>query len=106
VLATVDESQITGTVIHINAFGNVITNITKYDFDRIGKGRAFEILVQNTRRKILRINKYFHETSHGELLAVFNISGYLEIAQNKGKLADILQLSIDSNIIVRFFNKK
>ena len=106
VLATVDESQITGTVIHINTFGNLITNITRYDFDRIGKGRKFEILVQNTRRKISRINKYFHETSHGELLAVFNISGYLEIAQNKGKLADILQLSHGANIIVRFSDKK
>ena len=106
VLATMDESLITGTVIHINAFGNVITNITRYDFERIGKGRPFEILVQNTRRKILRINRYFHETSHGELLAVFNVSGYLEIAQNKGKLAEILQLSLESNIIIKFFDKK
>jgi len=105
VLATVDESQITGTVIHINTFGNLITNITRYDFERICKERPFEILVQNTRRKISRINKYFHETSHGELLAVFNISGYLEIAQNKGKLADILQLSHGANIIVRFSDK-
>jgi len=105
-MATVDESQITGTVIHINTFGNLITNITRYDFERIGKGRQFEILVQNTRRKISRINRYFHETYHGELLAVFNISGYLEIAQNKGKIADILQLSHGANIIVRFSDKK
>jgi len=103
-LATMDESQITGTVIHINAFSNVITNITSYDFDRIGKGRPFEILVYNTRNKITRINKYFHETSSGELLAVFNISGYLEIAMNKGKLAAMFQLSLGSNIIVRFFS--
>jgi len=105
-LATMDESQITGTVIHINAFGNVITNITRDDFIKIGKGRTFEILVQNTRRKIIRINKYFHETSHGELLAVFNVSGYLEIAQNKGKIAEILQLNLESNIIIKFFDKK
>ena len=105
-LATMDESQITGTVIHINAFGNVITNITRDDFERIGKGRPFAILVQSTRYKITRINKYFHETSQGELLAVFNISGYLEIAINKGRLASLFQLSLDSNIIVKFFNKK
>jgi S-adenosylmethionine hydrolase len=104
-LATMDESQITGTVIHINAFGNVITNITRHDFERIGKGRPFEILVQRTSRKITRINRYFHETSRGELLAVFNVSGYLEIAQNKGRLAELLQLSLNSNIIVKFFNK-
>jgi S-adenosylmethionine hydrolase len=106
VLATVDESQITGTIIHINAFGNVITNITRDDFERVGKGRPFEIMVQSTRYKITRINRYFHETSLGELLAVFNIAGYLEIAINKGKVAHLLQLSLDSNIIVKFFNKK
>ena len=106
VLATVDESRITGTIIHINAFGNVVTNITRSDFERIGKGRPFEIIVQSARYKITRINRYFHETSRGELLAVFNISGYLEIAINKGKMANLLQLSLDSNIIVKFLNKK
>ncbi len=106
VLATVDESAITGTIIHINGFGNAITNITREDFDRIGKGRPFEIMVQSVRHKITRINKYFHETSRGELLAVFNISGFLEIAINKGKVANLLQLSLDSNIIVKFLNKK
>jgi len=61
---------------------------------------------KNTRRKISRINKNFHETSHGELLAVFNISGYLEIAQNKENLADLLLLSHGANIIARFSDKK
>ena len=106
ILASIDESQITGTIIHINTFGNVITNITREDFDRIRKGRSFEILVQRTNRKITRINKYFHETSEGDLLAVFNISGYLEIAQNKGAIADMLRLTLNSHVIIKFFDKK
>ena len=104
VKATLEESQITGMIVYINAFGNAITNITREDFERVGKNRQFEILLYSIRNKITRINKYFHETSRGELLAVFNVSGYLEIAQNKGKLADIFQLSLNSNIIVKFFN--
>ncbi|MDR2037552.1 MAG: SAM-dependent chlorinase/fluorinase [Bacteroidales bacterium] len=105
-MATIDESQITGTIIHINAFGNVITNITREDFDRIGKGRPFEIMVQSIRNKITRINKYYHETSDGELLALFDVSGLLEIAMNKGKIAEMLNLSLNSNIIVKFLNVK
>ncbi len=105
-MATIDESVITGTIIHINPFGNVITNITREDFDRVGKGRSFEIMVQSVRNKITRINRYYYETSDGELLALFNISGFLEIAMNKGKVAQMLQLSINSNIIVKFFDKK
>ena len=101
--APVSESQITGTIIHINIFGNIVTNITQRDFERVGKGRPFEILVQRTNRKITRINRYFHETSDGDLLAVFNVSGLLEIALNKGKLSEIMRIELDTNIIVKFF---
>ena len=104
-LATLDKTQITGTVIHINAFGNAITNITREDFDRIAKGRSFEILVQRIRKKITRINKYFHETSHGEILAVFNMSGHLEIAQNKGNLSEMMKIYPGTNVIVKFLDK-
>ena len=105
IVATIDSSQITGTVIHINSFGNAITNITRRDFDRIGCGRPFEITVSTIRNKITRINRYFHETSRGEFLAVFNISGYLEIAQSKGHLASMIKLSINANVIVKFLDK-
>ena len=102
ILPLLESSQITGTILHINAFGNAITNISREDFERIGKGRPFEIMVNSIRQKITSINKYFHETSTGELLALFNISGYLEVAQNKGKLAELMRLTLNSNIIVKF----
>ena len=104
ILATIAGSQITGTIVYINAFGNVITNITREDFDRVGKGRNFEILLQRAKRKITRINKYFREASEGEILAVFNISGLLELAINKGKIAEMLRLELDANIIVKFLD--
>jgi len=104
--ATVEESQITGVIVYTNAFGNAITNITREDFERIGKGRQFEILLNSVRNKITRINKYFHETSPGEILALFNISGHLELAQNKGQITQMLKLSPNMNIIVKFFDKK
>ena len=104
-LATISSSQITGTIIYINAFGNVITNITRDDFDRVCNGREFEILLQRTKRKITRISKYFQDVSEGELLAVFNISGFLEIAMNKGKVAEMFRLELDANIMIKFFDK-
>ena len=103
---TLDESQITGTIIHINTFGNAITNVTRDDFEKTRKGRPFEILVQSIRNKITRINRYFNETSEGEILAVFNISGHLEIAQYKGNISEMMSLQIGSNIIIKFFDKK
>jgi len=103
--ATEEESKITGTVIHISSFGNVITNVTRDDFERIGRGRPFEIMIQSIRNKITRINKYYRETSDGEILAVFNISGNLEIAQNRGNISEMLHLQVGSNIIIKFFEK-
>jgi len=103
--ATEEESKITGTVIHINTYGNVITNVTRYDFERVGRGRPFEILIQSIRNKITSINRYFNETSDGEILAVFNIAGHLEIAQHKGNISEMLHIQLGSNILIKFFDK-
>ncbi|MDR1667899.1 MAG: SAM-dependent chlorinase/fluorinase [Bacteroidales bacterium] len=98
-------SSITGTVICINTFGNGITNISRDDFEKVGKGRPFEMMIQRVSRKITRINKYFHETSSGEQLALFNMSGYLEVAMNKGNIAEVLNLNVkESNVIIKFID--
>lgn len=102
-LATIDEASITGSVVYIDSYHNIITNISRDLFDRIGHGRSFEILVQSNHYKIRTINKTYNETSSGELLAIFNSTGLLEIAINRGNVAELLNLSINSNVRVKFF---
>ena len=46
-----DSSQIISSVIYIDNFGNVITNLKKNVFDEIRKGRSFEISVRNYKFK-------------------------------------------------------
>jgi S-adenosylmethionine hydrolase len=104
--AAIDKSVITGTVIYIDSFRNAITNITRDLFDRIGQDRPFEIYVQSNHYKITRINTYYHETAAGEILALFNSVGLLEIAINNGNAADLLSLSTDSTIRVKFLDGK
>jgi S-adenosylmethionine hydrolase len=99
---TIQESVIAGTVIYIDSYQNVITNISKELFERIGKGRKFEILVQSYHYKINRINKTYNETSSGELLALFNSAGLLEIAINRGNVAELLNLGMNSNVRIKF----
>lgn len=101
-LATIDEASITGSVVYIDSYQNVITNISKDLFDRIGRGRNFEILVQSNHYKIRSINNTYNETSSGELLAIFNSANLLEIAINRGNVAELLNLSINSNVRVKF----
>lgn len=99
----IDESVISGSVIYIDSYQNTITNITRELFDRIGKGRPFEILVQSNHNKIKKINKYYNETTPGELLALFNSLGLLEIAIYRGNVAELLALNINSTVRVKFF---
>jgi S-adenosylmethionine hydrolase len=104
--AAIDKSGITGSVIYIDSFRNAITNITRDLFDRIGEGRAFEIYPQNNYYTITRLNNYYHETAPGEILAIFNSVGLLEIAINKGNAADLLNLSTSSSSIRVKFKEK
>jgi S-adenosyl-L-methionine hydrolase (adenosine-forming) len=102
-LPTIGDAVITGSVIYIDSFQNAITNIQKDLFERIGKGRRFDILVQSNHYKINRINKMYNETSSGELLAIFNSADLLEIAINKGNAAELLNLGINSNVRIKFY---
>jgi S-adenosylmethionine hydrolase len=101
-LPTIDESVISGSVIYIDSYRNAFTNINRELFDRIGKGRPFELFIQSNHYKINRLNTAYHETSSGEMLALFNSVGLLEIAIRGGNAADLLNLSFNSSIRIKF----
>lgn len=103
--AAIEESIINGSVIYIDSYKNVITNISRELFERIGKNRPFEIYVRSNHYKINKINSFYHETSPGEILALFNSVGLLEIAINMGNVADLLDLSVNSSIRIKFLDK-
>lgn len=103
--AAFDESVINGSIIYIDSYKNVITNITRELFERVGKNRPFEIFVRSNHYKIDRINNFYNETSPGEILAIFNSIGLLEIAMNMGNVADLMDLSVNASIRVKFHNK-
>ncbi len=100
--AVIDDKVINGSVIHIDSFKNAITNISQDLFNRVGKGKKFEIFIHSNHYKISKINHFYHESPPGELLALFNSCGLLEIAINRGNAADLLSLQVNSNVRVKF----
>ena len=82
--AVVEGNVIRGTVIYIDSYGNVITNITESLFKEVGKGRAFTIYFRRSSYDIHTIHKAYHDVPEGEKVALFSAGGYLEIAINKG----------------------
>jgi S-adenosyl-L-methionine hydrolase (adenosine-forming) len=100
--ATIEDGTIVGSVIYIDSFQNAITNISQELFNRIGNGKKFEIYVQSKHNMINRISTSYNDTEPGDLLAIFNSSGLLEIAIGNGNAAGLLRLNTNSTIRVEF----
>ena len=92
--------MIRGTVIYIDTYENVITNINQHLFNQVGKGRPFKIDLK--KNDIDKINKSYNDVPEGEIVALFNSSGYLEIAMNAAKASSLLYLRINDQITIQF----
>ena len=79
-----EPSVIKGYVVHIDAYGNLISNITKDQFEKYNKFESFTIYYRNKEYYIEQISSCYNTVPHGEKLALFNSNGYLEIAINRG----------------------
>ncbi len=103
---TLEGNTITGRIIYIDSYQNAITNISKDLFDRISQDRKFELFVQSKHYKITQLNARYNEVQAGDLLALFNSVGLLEIAINNGNAARLLNLDNKSTVRIEFLDKK
>jgi len=74
----------TGTVLKVDRFGNLITNLHLDDFPNL-RIRPFRLLAG--RQPITRLALTFTESSPGELFVLVGSSGYLEVATNQASAA-------------------
>lgn len=102
----VKENEIIGTVLYIDDYSNLISNITKEIFFKVSNGRKFNIFVNSRYYKINKLLHSYNDVKVGELLALINSFGYLEIAINKGKLASLLNINKDDcQIKIEFYDR-
>ncbi len=91
---------IAGHVVRVDNFGNLITNISKTDFDILSKGKTFT--VQFAREKFRRINTNYFQADQGECFLIFNSLGLLEIGIYKGRANELLGMEYDSAVSILF----
>ena len=112
-----ESNQIVSSVIYIDNFGNVVTNLKKSFFEKIRKGRSFEISVRNYKFKKI-FDKYSDivnfnipasdRNDEGKGLVVFNSSELLQISiyrsnpQNVGTASSLMGLKIYDSVTVSF----
>ncbi|MDO6597438.1 SAM-dependent chlorinase/fluorinase [Oceanihabitans sp. 2_MG-2023] len=110
-----EKTQIIGSIIYIDNYGNVVTNIRKSFFEEIQKGRGFEISARNYKFKTIH-KKYSdiinfdtpEEKRHdeGRGVVVFNSSNYLEIAlyksntQTVGSASTLMGLKLRDTVTI------
>ncbi|MFM2037605.1 MAG: hypothetical protein RL432_544 [Bacteroidota bacterium] len=80
----IEHNVIIGNVIHIDGFGNIVTNIFKSDFERFGLDVPFTISYQKRTDDIDTISKAYNDVPLGDRVAIFNEGQRLEIAINRG----------------------
>lgn len=83
-----DKDGVQGTVIHIDKFGNLITNIPQELIKEVVEGKEVKIYIGNV---ILNdISNTFGSVAEGEPVAYIGSAGMLEIGINKGDAEEML----------------
>lgn len=109
--------QIVGNVIYIDNYGNVVTNITQKLFEKVGQGKPFSIAARTVKFKAIYA-KYSDAINFnlppekreedGKKLAIWNASGYLELAvyksnpQTVGSASTLFGLYFRDTVVVTF----
>ncbi len=94
-------SGLRGAVVHIDKFGNAITNISRTDINnltRIGKDYLLKVFFG---KKVVPLKGCYSEGKGRSLYAVINSSEYLELFINLSSAAETCNISIGDRVDVR-----
>jgi S-adenosylmethionine hydrolase len=99
-----DSGKLRGRVIHIDRFGNCITNFTRAD---LPDEKAVKLLVN---ARAIKAFRQFFTDEHGpktdehgsadEIFAIWGSAGFLELAVNRNSAANLLQIKRGDAIIL------
>ena len=90
-----EDGFLTGYVLHVDRFGNIVTNIVMQDIAEMSGGIEIEV----GKRKISRFSATYGEA--GELTALIGGHGYLEVALPNGNAALELGVRAQDRVVVR-----
>lgn len=87
-----------GEVLHVDSFGNIITNVNTKDFERLKTSRI-KVDLPNLKLQ-LNFTKTYAEVKPGEPATLIGSHNYLEIAVNQGNAAAKFQVQVGDKIVV------
>jgi S-adenosylmethionine hydrolase len=90
-----ERGEISGRAVHVDTFGNIITNIEETYLSRVFPGQfpRDDLAVRLAGHTIKGVQKYYEQGELGKLMAIINSWGFIEIAVNRGNAFRYLGLT-------------
>jgi len=94
---------IRGAIVHIDRYHNAVLNVHRDHIERMSNGRPVHTRFSNS-DPIVGIVDHYYEVEQGELMARYNSCGYVELAINMGRAAQLFGLQRDQLVQLEFPN--
>lgn len=91
------QDRIVGQVMHIDHFGNVLTNLSRSEIESLGP----ELTVRLGQRQIRGLHRVFASGTEGDPIAYIDSSGHLAVAVVNGSAQDRLHCRVGDRVEVR-----
>jgi S-adenosylmethionine hydrolase len=93
------QGKLIGETVHVDAFGNVVSNIDRKSLLQFSKGRPFIIKIG---KRIMRgLKKGYWEGKKDEPIALFGSGGLLEISMREGSAQKALKIRTGDTVTVQ-----
>jgi len=94
-----------GEVLHVDGFGNVITNISEQDKTKL-QAREWILAELPNRNLRLRFSKAYAEAKPKEALAIIGSHGYVELAVNQGNAGEAFHIKVGDMVKISTSSKQ
>jgi S-adenosylmethionine hydrolase len=84
----VEDARLAGVIVHVDRFGNLVTNIDRHTFETFARARPVALSVEG--HAVAGVVATYADIRAGEVCALFGSSDHLELAVNGGSAAATL----------------
>ena len=96
---TIDENTVEGRVIHIDRFGNCVTNISRERLESPSVAMSWRIILNE--REIDSFHSFFADSSFNEVFAIVGSAGFIEVCVRNGSAAKLLNVKRGQTVQLR-----
>jgi len=94
----IKEGRLMGEILHVDTFGNLVSNIDEGRLSQLIQGRSF--VIRAGRKTIDSLKRGYWEGKKGELIALFGSGGFLEISVREGNAQRALKAKRGDPIVI------